>query len=161
MPVAVAAGKALHRLRKQNKITVPLQSPDIIMAGMRDLDPLEREMLEEDGLEIIREEDLISCSPRMHQCLEHLSQREDMIYVHVDLDILDPSVAPAAGLPTPGGLTGAQLGRALAEMLAYPKVKALALVSYNNDADKTSQTLEEVLEAITLATKGLAQRNQG
>jgi len=160
MPVAVASGKALHRLRKQNKVEVPLQAPDIIMAGMRDLDQLEREMLEEDGLEIIREQDLISCSPRMHQCLEHLSQREDVIYVHVDLDILDPSVAPAAGLPSPGGLTGAQLGKALAEMLSYPKVAALALVSYNNDADKNSQTLEEVLTAITLATQGLVNREE-
>jgi arginase len=158
MPVAVAAGKALHNLRKQSGVVVPLQPPDIIMAGMRDLDPPEQKMMEEDGLEVISEQDLITLSPRLHKCMEHLSQREDIIYVHVDLDILDPSVAPAAGLPSPGGLTGEQLGRALAEMLSYPKVAALAVVSYNNDADKTSQTLDEVLKAITLATKGLAKR---
>lgn len=158
MPVAVASGKALHRLRLMNKLKFPLQAPDIVMAGMRDLDDLEREMIEEDGLEIIREQDLIDCSPSLHSAMQRLSARSDVIYVHVDLDILDPSCAPAAGLPSTGGLTGEQLGKALATMLSYPKVRALAMVSYNAEADTDGQTLNEVLQSITLATQALTTR---
>jgi arginase len=149
MPVAVAAGKGLHRLRLRNGLKVPLQSPDIVMMGMRDLDDLERQALEEDEIEILREQDLIARSPRVSEAMERLSQREDIIYVHVDLDILDPRVAPAAGLPSPGGLTGRQLGRALKAMLAYPKVGALGVVSYRADADEDGRTLQEVLDAIS------------
>lgn len=158
MPVAVAAGKALQRLRLSNKLTVPLQSPDIVMVGMRDLDALERRAMEADGLEILREEDLIDVSAGLREAMERLSAREDIIYIHVDLDILDPTVAPAAGLPSPGGLTGKQLGEALGELLSYPKVGALALVSYRADADPDGQTQREVLEAILGATARLAGR---
>lgn len=158
MPVAIASGKALHRLRKMNKLIHPLQPPDIVMAGMRDLDDLEHEMIEADNLEVIREQDLIECSSRMHNAMRRLSARSDVIYVHVDLDILDPSCAPAAGLPSTGGLTGAQLGKALAQMLAYPKAGALAIVSYRADADSDKQTLKEVLQSITIGTQGLKSR---
>ncbi len=158
MPVAVAAGKALHRLRLQNKLHVPLQSPDIVMVGMRDLDELERQALENDGLEILRETDLIEKTPQLIEAMERLSAREDIIYIHVDLDILDPSVAPAAGLPSPGGLTGKQLGDALKMMMAYPKVAALALVSYRADMDGDGQTGREVMDAILGATSGLIER---
>jgi arginase len=148
MPVAVAAGKALPRMRKQNGIQVPLQSPDIVMAGLRDLDELERQALEEDGIEVLRERDLIEKSPRFHSAMEYLTGRQDIVYVHVDLDILDPVYAPAAGLPSQGGLTGEQLGEALHAMLAYPKTQALAVVSYQADADKDGRTQEEVLRAV-------------
>ncbi len=158
MPVAVAAGKALTNLRLASGIKVPLQSPDIILAGMRDLDPPERKMIEDDGLVIIREHDMIEESTAFHEAMEYLSDREDVIYVHVDLDILDPAVAPAAGLPSPGGLTGEQLGKALAAMLRYPKVRALACVSYNSDADRTGQTMEEVSKAIKMGLEALRGR---
>lgn len=161
MPVAVAVGKALQRLRLSNKLAVPLQSPDIVMVGMRDLDDLERQALENDGMEILREHDLIDISPKLQEAMGRLSEREDIIYVHVDLDILDPKVAPAAGLPSPGGLTGKQLGEALGKLLSYPKVGALALVSYRADADPDGQTKREVLGAILGATAGLAKRDEG
>ncbi len=157
MPVAVLAGKALHRLRLQNGLNYPLQSPDIKMVGMRDLDELEREAIVGDGLEIIRESDLIEKSPAINRIMDKLSAREDVIYIHIDLDILDPKYAPAAGLPSSGGLSGKQLGEALKIMMAYPKVKALAVVSYRADADGDKQTLQEVLDTILGGTDGLAR----
>lgn len=157
MPVAVAAGKALHRFRKDNGLDLPLQSPDIVMMGLRDLDGLEREMVVEDGLVTLTEGDLIERGERMHAAMRALCDREEVVYVHIDLDILDPSCAPAAGLPSPGGLTGEQLGAALAEMTAYPNVKALVFVSYRADDDQDGRTFGEVERAILGATAGIAR----
>lgn len=151
MPVAVAAGKCLHRLRRQNHLEQPLRAQDIVMMGLRDLDLLEREAIVEDRVVTVTEQDLISCSPAMHRAIESLSLREDAVYVHVDLDILDPGVAPAAGLPSPGGLDGQQLGRAVKAMMEYPDVSALSLVSYRADADRRGRTLDQVMTAIMLA----------
>lgn len=158
MPVAVAAGKALTRLRKASKIAVALQTPDIIMAGLRDLDPPERELILGDGLITFSEDDLINISPELQAGIARLCQREDIVYVHVDLDILDPGVAPAAGLPTKGGLTGEQLGNVLAWLLAQPKVAALAMVSYRAADDTDGKTMQQVQRALLLATEGLTQR---
>ncbi len=159
MPVAVAAGRCLPRLRLQNKLVYPLQSPDIVMMGLRDLDALERAQVEADALVTLSEADLISRSPRIGEVMQALSERSDLIYIHIDLDILDPSVAPAAGLPSPGGLTGAQLGAALGEMMAYPKVAALAVVSYRADADSDGGTGKEVMATILGGTAGLPAGN--
>ncbi len=155
MPVAVATGKCLHRLRKQNRLEPALSPADIVMMGLRDLDSLERDAVREDNLVTLSEADLIACSPAMHSAMKSLCAREDLVYVHVDLDILDPSVAPAAGLPSPGGLTGEQLGRALGALLRYPKVAALGLVSYNADRDCDKDTLKQVNQAILMATSSL------
>ena len=155
MPVAVAAGKALHRLRLQNHLKYPLQSPDIKMVGMRDLDDLERDEILGDDLEIIREKDLIDKTDAIKNMMDKLSEREDVIYIHIDLDILDPEYAPAAGLPSSGGLSGKQLGEALKIMMAYPKVKALAAVSYRADADQDKRTMKEVMDVILGGTEGL------
>lgn len=154
MPVAVAAGKCLHALRLQSGLGVPLQVPDIVMAGLRDLDDSERAAVEGDGLVCLSLEDLTTGSERLHWAMSHLSEREDLIYVHIDLDILDPDLAPAAGLPCKGGISGNELGAALAALLKYPKVQALAFVSYYAARDDDGRTLKEVLDAILGATGG-------
>ena len=45
--------------------------------------------------------------------------------------------------------------------MAYPKVAALALVSYNPDRDADLATRKEVLTAIKLATAGLPAGDGG
>ncbi|MDP2858429.1 MAG: arginase family protein, partial [Bacillota bacterium] len=94
----------------------------------------------------------------LHWAMRHLSEREDLIYVHIDLDILDPDLAPAAGLPAKGGISGRALGDALATILSYPKAQALAFVSYYAARDADGRTLKEVLDAILGAAAGLVGR---
>lgn len=161
MPVATACGKCLHRLRRESGLGVPLQSPDVLMLGLRDVDPPERVALAEDAITCLTAADLITGSPALTAAMRHLSQREDVIYVHVDLDILDPGLAPAAGLPAAGGISGAELGTGLAGLLAYPKVAALALVSYNPGRDADGGTLGEVRTAIISAMAGLPRGDGG
>jgi arginase len=161
MPVAVAAGKCLHALRLQSGLPVPLQSPDVVMAGLRDLDASERAAIEGDGLICLSLEDLTSGSERLHWAMRNLSEREDIIYVHIDLDILDPDLAPAAGLPCKGGISGKELGAALATLLKYPKVQALAFVSYYAARDDDGRTLREVMDAILGATAGAGRAAAG
>ena len=151
MPVAIAAGKALEEHRRQHGLRYPLQSPDIVMAGLRDLDDREARAIEEDGLTVVHEEDLLDPEEAAARLMPQLEARQDVVYVHVDLDILDPKLAPAAGLPSPGGLSGAQLGAFLRALVAYPRAKALAVVSYRAHDDEDGRTGDEIIEAIVTA----------
>ncbi|MFO7942596.1 MAG: arginase family protein [Bacillota bacterium] len=148
MPVAVAAGKSLasHRLRAD--LRYPLQAPDIVMAGLRDTDEGEARAIRSDGIFTLTSEDLEDPDEAASRIMDPLVARQDCIYIHVDLDILDPRAAPAAGLPTPGGISGEHLGRLLRAMLAYPRVAALSVVSYRGEDDEDGRTAREVEGAL-------------
>jgi arginase len=158
MPVAVAAGRALPRLRSGSGMALPLQAPDIVLAGVRDVDRLEGEAIAAGGLHLISPGELTGPREVLDATLDRLAAREEVIYVHVDLDILDPAVAPAAGLPSPGGLTGEQLGRVLRAALAHPKVGALGIASYRAADDPDGATLKVVTQAILEGARGLNDR---
>ncbi len=155
MPVAVAAGKCLPRLGQRSGMTHPVPYSNIVLAGMRDLDDLEEKAILEDQIAVIRETDLREKSDAMRRAISTVRGNSDVMLVHVDLDILDPGVAPAAGLPSPGGLTGAELGRALSDILGGGQAAALSIASYRADMDGDGGTLAQVIEAILLAVAAL------
>lgn len=129
MPVAVSAGLALHRLRQKSGLVDPLFSEDVVIAGLRDADPLEQELIDSAGVTVLSVDDLRARSPRMHEVMRRLSRQTDVIYIHVDMDVLDPAEVPGHGLRVPGGPTSRELADALTEMFRYPKAAAFGVAS--------------------------------
>ena len=76
----------------------------IVMCGVRDVDPGERVLLDTRGVGLVE-------SPS--QLADALDGRP--VFVHVDLDVLDPTVLPAL-FPAPGGLSDGGLRTLLAEV---------------------------------------------
>lgn len=81
-------------------------------------------------------------------------------YVSIDLDVLDPSVAPAVGTPVPGGLTLHELEDAVAAVALRARVEALDLVELNPGlmpgnltACVSSRVLLSALQAIMLSRR--------
>ena len=129
MPVAVSAGLALHRLRRESHLDPPLATEDIVMAGVRDLDPEEAELVEHHDLARLSTADLREGTEPLHDQLRRLSESVDLVYVHVDMDVLDPREVSGHGLTVSGGPTSRELAAALEEMFRYPKVAALGIAS--------------------------------
>jgi arginase len=161
MPVAIAAGKCLSKIRRTSGLKYPLQAPDIIMLGLRDLDDEERGLISADSIVTIGEESMLKIDTKLKDAMNYLVTREDKIYVHVDLDILNPELAPAAGLPTPGGFSGEELGKILRHLISYDKVCGLAMVSYKPEREnKTENTRKEIIRAIEIALMGLKDKEE-
>ena len=76
----------------------------VVMCGVRDVDPGERVLLETRGVGLVE---------RPGDLADHL--RDLPVYVHLDLDVLDPAVMPAT-FPAPGGLSDGGLRTLLAEV---------------------------------------------
>jgi arginase family enzyme len=76
----------------------------VVMCGVRDVDPGERVLLDTRGVGLVE-------NP------SHLADVLDArpVFVHLDLDVLDPTVLPAT-FPAPGGLSDGGLRTLLAEM---------------------------------------------
>jgi arginase len=83
-----------------------LEPSRVVMCGVRDLDGGERVLLETHGVARISRPSLLA---------DALRDRE--VYVHLDLDVLDPSVLPAQ-FPAAGGLSDGGLRTLLGEVAA-------------------------------------------
>ncbi len=82
-----------------------LEPSRVVMCGVRDIDPGERVLLETHGVSRIE---------RPSRLADALAGRE--VFVHLDLDVLDPSVIDGFGFPVPGGFSAEGLRRMLAEV---------------------------------------------
>ncbi|WP_066301844.1 agmatinase family protein [Bacillus sp. FJAT-29937] len=78
----------------------------------------------------------------IQEALTNLSDQVDRIYVTVDMDVLDISVAPGVPASTPGGMTAIELFDALLEIGKYPAVRHIDFVCL--DPSKDSSVAETV-----------------
>lgn len=129
MPVAVSAGLGLRNLRLWSGLDPAIPTDHIVMGAVRDLDPLERELVEEHDIRMITVDDIRTLSDNLHQQMERLSSETDVIYVHIDKDVLDPREVPGHPLTVANGPTSMELAAAIAEMFKYEKVRAFGVAS--------------------------------
>ncbi len=161
MPVAIAAGDALRRMRRQARLDEPLSKSRLVMVGVRDLDPLERERVERDRIPQLSTEDVRTVSASLHREMQRLTDSADVVYVHVDLDVLDPAEVSGHPLTVPNGPTGAELGAAIRAMFRYPKTAALGVASYPHLDDPGGLTLKAIHKMVEGAILGIRDRASG
>jgi arginase len=160
MPVAVATGRALQRMRQDAGLDPPLSDRNIVMGGVRLTDPLEQELLDASQIEQLSVEDLQELSPAVFAQLDRLSRNVDKIYVHVDMDVLDPREVMAHVNKVPGGPSSAQLAALFEQIFArYPKASALGFATIPA-TDQGGLSLAAVNRMIEGAVRGLAQREK-
>ncbi len=121
MPVAISCGLCFDRLRRTCGLDPALPTKYVTMVAVRDTDPYEQEAIDRYDIAQITVEDLKSNSPAVDMEMERLCTLCDKIYVHVDMDVLDPADIPGAGLPVANGPTAKELGDAIEVMFEYPK----------------------------------------
>ncbi|MGC5310302.1 arginase family protein [Micromonospora zamorensis] len=131
-----------------------LSPGQVALAGVRDLDPAE--------VEYVRRHDLtLLDAPRLgvHPArLAELPPPGAAVYVHLDLDVLDPSAFPAVAVPTPGGLTAATLTRSLTALRAHHQVVGVGITEYVPQLAHDQQVLNEALGTLGLTGARISGR---
>ena len=159
MPVAVSAGMCLRNLRLEAGLDPALPTERIVLGAARDLDPLERVLVEESDIVQVSTDDFRQVSPHLLAQMDRLSAIADLIYIHIDMDVLDPSEVPGHPLTVPNGPTSLELGAALTEMFRYPKVAALGIASTPwGPRDPDGLSLQAAYNLIEGAVRGVQAR---
>ena len=159
MPVAVAAGMALTNLRRESGLEPALPTRYIVMAGVRDTDPLEQELLDRSEVEHISVADIRDRSENLHAQMERLSRLTDIIYIHIDMDVLDPGEVAGHPLTVADGPTSVELADALVEMFRYEKVAALGIASTpNGERDPEGKSRQAAYNLVVGAIEGIRRR---
>jgi arginase len=130
MPVAVATGRALRGMRLDAGLDPALRDEDVVMGGVRLTDPLEAELLRNSAIEQVSVDDLRTGGPRVWAQLDRLAGVVDLIYVHIDMDVLDPAEVMGHGNKVPNGPSSAQLAALFEQIFArYPKASAIGFAT--------------------------------
>jgi len=75
--------------------------------GIRSIDDGERRLLRARGVDVVdmRVLDEYGAAATIRRIIERVGARGGMLHVSLDLDFLDPALAPGVGTPVPGGAT--------------------------------------------------------
>jgi arginase len=160
MPVAVATGRALQRMRLDAKLEPPLSDRHIVMGGVRLTDPLEQSLLDQSSIEQLTVEDLRNITPAVFAQLDRLSQLTAKIYVHIDMDVLDPREVMGHGNKVPNGPSSEQLAKLFEVIFSkYPKASAIgfATIPPTDEGGLSIAALNRMIEG---AVRGVKNRSR-
>jgi arginase family enzyme len=117
-----------------------LDPAQVLMSGVRDLDAGERVELERAGVGVAEPEEV-------GELLDGES-----VYVHLDLDILDPEIFPAK-FPAPDGLSSEGLRELLSDVAESATIVGVEITAFNapedeDERDRLAAMVESVVEPL-------------
>ncbi len=133
-----------------------IKSRDTVLIAIRELDPAEKTSLKQSGVQVytMRDIDEKGMQTVAQSALKHLAHIPE-IHVSLDMDSLDPSIAPGVGTPVSGGITYRE-AQLLMEMIAdTERCRSLDIVEINPLIDHQNQTAKS---AVDLAGSLFGQR---
>lgn len=140
MPLAMLTGRGEQTIAAGAGLT-PLDDERIVLVDARDLDPGEDAAVAASGLRLVTVGEVVT------------SAWDGPLYVHVDVDVVDPEDLPAVNYPAPGGPSLASTRAALEALAATGEVVAFSISSWNPElpgaarAAAASLSLAEPFEA--------------
>jgi arginase len=151
MPVAILVGLAGPLWREAAMLAATVPTDRIVVAGVRELDEAEDRLLHSTDVQVIRQQEAVS-GAAFADAVEHLADKVDELYVHVDLDILDPSLVPSASTPSPKGMSLRQLEQLLVTAFATGKVGVTCVAGLNPGAgQRGKRSVQSALSLLTAA----------
>lgn len=147
MPVAVCAGLALPAWRELAGVMAPLPTDRIVLVDVRNLDEPEAQLIK------ATEATVAAVEPGrpgadLGAAVAALADRCEMLYLHIDSDILDVSLVPNHGTGEPGGPDLAAVARAIDLVMATGKVAACAVVSVYGAGEGSATSVASGIELI-------------
>jgi len=130
MPVAIATGRALTNLRLDATLDPPLRDDDVVMGAVRLIDPLEQDLLDHSKIQQLSVNDVRRITPAVWAQLDRLNSQVDKLYIHVDMDVLDPREVSMHVNAVPGGPSSEELAALFERIFArYPKASAIGFAT--------------------------------
>jgi arginase len=144
MALSVATGRCRRRMADAVPGFRPVDPERVLLVGARDLDPAERAELREAGVEGVAP----GAFDRLSAALDRLRERVEEVYLHVDMDVLDPGEGTVNGYAAPDGLSLAQARAAVRAVRERFRVRAATLSAYDPAFDLDGRARAAGLEIL-------------
>lgn len=129
MPLAMIVGRGEQTLVNAVNLR-PLPEAQVILAGGRDLDPAERKALAASGVQHLADSrSLLGYPFGAHP-----------VYIHFDVDIVNPKDAPAVGYPAQGGPSVSEMRTLFRSLAQAGQIIAVSMAAWNAKLDRDGQS---------------------
>ncbi len=147
-PVAWIAGRA--GFDPFPPFPAPIPPERICMFGIRSVDPAEHAALAEYGIEVndMRVLDEQGIGAPLRGFLSRVRAEGGMLHVSLDVDFLDPAIAPAVGTTVPGGTTFREAHLVMELLHESGLVTSLDLVELNPFLDERGRTARLMVDLV-------------
>jgi arginase len=156
MTVAISLGYGYDQLVRCGGFSPKLPPRNICIVGAKDVDRGEREFLQRLGVKMFTLYDVEKQGifRVIEEALNHLSTVADSIHVSLDVDVLDPVIAPGTGILSRGGLSYREIMYVMETLGGMDIVRSLDVIEVNPLLDIRNQTAELAVELILAALGG-------
>jgi arginase len=152
MALAAALGLAGEAFASDAWPVPALDPRRVALLGLRETDAGERKLLREAGVRVftMSELDRIGVERAMREALDRVAGT-GFVHVSLDMDALDPEVAPGVGTPVRGGLTYREAHLALELVAESGLAGSLEVVEVNPILDRENTTATTAVELVASA----------
>jgi len=120
MPLAMITGRGEQTVVEAVGMT-PIPDERVVLVGARDLDPGEDEAVASSRMRLVAVDDVPGLD------------LSGPLYLHVDVDVVDPVDLPGVNYPVPGGPALAEMRSVMEYLAATGQVVAFSISSWNPD----------------------------
>ena len=153
MSVAYLAGAPSLAGLLGDRPHVSVAAANMHLFGLRSVDPEERRRIDAAGFDavVMRMIDEFGVSFLIGRILERLAGRDVHLHVSLDVDFLDPDIAPGAGTPVPGGATAREAHLVMEMLHDSGLVRSIDVVELNpflDDRGRSAKLLADIIASL-------------
>lgn len=148
MGFAMMGGRCWQTLATMVPGHAPLPDERAVLVGGHDLDDPERALIDQGGPAWLSVADIRA--GRTGEVLDRVAAHADAVHIHVDLDVHDPSVAPANSYAAPGGLLPQEVRDTVTAAVTRLPLASATVASWDPTCDVGHRMLDTGLALLDL-----------
>ncbi|HEY2375695.1 MAG TPA: arginase family protein [Gemmatimonadaceae bacterium] len=142
MALATLTGRCWRTMASRIPGFAPVSDENVVLAGVRDLDPPEEVLLEQSQVTVVRGVETLT------PALDALRERVSRLHFHLDADVLDAELARANSFAARGGLTIPQLADVARLAAARFEITSVAVTAYDPAIDTSASVPPAIAAAL-------------
>jgi arginase len=153
MPLAVLLGMGLPELTRIGGEEAKVLPEHVHLIGIRSVDKEEKTMLKKMGVNFYTMTDIDKRGIQeiISKAAAHLVKSVDGIHISLDLDGLDPDIAPGVATPVKGGLDYREAHLIMETIAETGKLASMEIAEHNPILDIRNRTAETAVELVQSA----------